>query len=58
MTASDIVTALEAGLITENEAIEQGMVDRLSDLYQTPSSSSRWRSQRADDTRGASLSSR
>ncbi len=36
MTASDIVTALEAGLITENEAVEQGMVERLSDLYGKP----------------------
>ncbi|KTQ96756.1 hypothetical protein NS226_06435 [Aureimonas ureilytica] len=42
MTASDIVTALEAGLITENEAVEQGMVERLSDLYGKTSTSPRF----------------
>ncbi len=44
MTATDIVRALEAGLITENEAIEQGQVDRLSDLYERLSAASDWRS--------------
>jgi len=58
MTASDIVTALEAGLITENEAIEQGMVDRLSDLYQDPSGSPRWRSQRGHGVQIAATSGR
>ena len=43
MTASDIVAALEAGLITENEAVEQGMVERLSDLYGKEPTSGRWR---------------
>ncbi|MBB3949559.1 hypothetical protein [Aureimonas jatrophae] len=33
MTASEIVTAFEAGFITENEATEQGMVETLDDLY-------------------------
>ena len=33
MSASEIVRAYEAGLITEREAAEQGMVERLSDLY-------------------------
>lgn len=33
MSASEIVRAYEAGLITEQEAAEQGMVERLSDLY-------------------------
>ncbi|WP_156421404.1 hypothetical protein [Aureimonas sp. AU40] len=58
MTASDIVTALEAGLITENEAMEQAMVDRLADLYEHQSSSPRWRSQRAQGVRAAGLATR
>ncbi|WP_156417794.1 hypothetical protein [Aureimonas sp. AU4] len=33
MTASEIVTAYEAGVITENEATEQGMVETIDDLY-------------------------
>ncbi len=33
MSMSDIVDALESGLITEREATEQGMVDSVSDLY-------------------------
>jgi len=33
MTASEIVTAYEAGFITKNEATEQGLVDTLDDLY-------------------------
>lgn len=33
MSVSDIVDALESGLITENEAAEQAMVDTVDDLY-------------------------
>lgn len=44
MTASEIVTAFEAGVITENEATEQGMVDTLDDLYSRVSRERRYRS--------------
>lgn len=53
MTASDIVSAFEAGLITENEAVEQGMVDHLSDLYTRLSNMPRGRA-RQDDARQVS----
>jgi len=33
MTASEIVTAYEAGIITQDEATEQGLVETLNDLY-------------------------
>jgi hypothetical protein len=33
MTVSDTLHALEAGLITEAEATEQALVDRLDELY-------------------------
>lgn len=33
MTVSDTLHALEAGLITEAEATEQALVERLHDLY-------------------------
>lgn len=53
MTASDIVSAFEAGLITENEALEQGQVERLSDLYARQSTSPRWRTRSAEVARGS-----
>ena len=34
MTASDTLYAYEAGLITQAEATEQALVDRLDDLYE------------------------
>ncbi|MET0258999.1 MAG: hypothetical protein ABW179_10510 [Methylobacterium sp.] len=41
MSTSEIVKAYEAGLITEHEAAEQGLVDRVSDLYARLSSHTR-----------------
>lgn len=46
MTASEIVTAYEAGIITKNEATEQALVDTLDDLY------SRLSTERPDRSRG------
>ena len=34
MTASDTLYAFEAGLITQAEATEQALVDRLDELYE------------------------
>ncbi len=46
MTASEIVSAYEAGIITEFEATEQGMVDTLDDLYSRLTSERHHRAER------------
>lgn len=48
MSTSDIIRAYESGLITEREAIEQGLVDDLDRLYEKSSRGSRFASANAE----------
>ncbi|WP_156369210.1 hypothetical protein [Aureimonas sp. Leaf324] len=42
MSTTDIIEAYEAGLITRNEAIEQGLVDDLNQLYKRDAQPGGW----------------
>lgn len=42
MSTTDIIEAYEAGLITRNEAIEQGLVDDLNQLYKRDAQPAGW----------------
>ncbi len=42
MSKADIIEAYEAGLITREEAVEQGLVDNLDALYRTSARPGGW----------------
>ncbi|WAJ27486.1 hypothetical protein [Antarcticirhabdus aurantiaca] len=51
MRTSEIVRALEAGLITATEAVEQAMADSLDDLYERAASETPTWGRAADQAR-------
>ncbi|WP_168990466.1 hypothetical protein [Aureimonas flava] len=42
MSTTDIIDAYEAGLITRDEAVEQGLVDNLDALYEKGPRAAGW----------------